>query len=593
MVRIVFCVSGVLTLFVLAIPRSVGIGYIFLIIPGLIMEAAPTVFVYTAAFAIVRRYVPRLLPRTPARARGVVAAGITLGLGVLVVLPSVAASWAAFHWAARGDVVPHDPVALKGDILLDDDETRRIAPRSKGYMPCAALCAALLDTPGVGTVSIAHDSAPTSYRLMPKAASEAAPKGAAYGRAGARPIGLESPEKILLYLPEKPASGEGRDFQAQAAARKAQEGAIIAHWGLRLANDVTLSVVSPPRQHDLTITMTDTHNGFHDLAVRNVDVRDAHGRVLARRQRVTATRLVMPLRFELHRPFDIARWRLARTELATNDRLNGVNSITALFNDTTLARPAEPREVPAASMRDRLAAAVMEPGAPADLSLADAWLATISDWRSISDRDVELLGKLIADPRVIELPHLYDGGGIYSVRPELRGAIVARLLNPATSPQLRDRLDDLVRFMPPGTFAVSTPDEVALLHNQLLRLKAPGLVRRLADQGKAGVPELLRILQEDARVEPWLVRQRVLAAVRRAFVRLGPDAASALPVVIDLFDEPHSPLGSDEKRAWRIAMIRMGRPIEDVPFPPGSTDQERAHLMRFVERIDTTDDSRF
>src|SRR5882724_4662622 len=91
-VRIVLWVSGVLTLFVLAIPRSVGIGY-FLIIPGIIMELAPTVFIYTATFAIVRRYTPTFLPITHARALNVVAGGITLGLGVLVVLPMAAASW--------------------------------------------------------------------------------------------------------------------------------------------------------------------------------------------------------------------------------------------------------------------------------------------------------------------------------------------------------------------------------------------------------------------------------------------------------------------------------------------------------------------
>ena len=596
---IVLCVSGPLTLFVLANPRSVGIGYIFLIIPGLIMEAAPTVFVYTATFAIVRRYVPTVLPIIHAGAVNVVAAGITLGLGVLVVLPSAAASWVAFYWEAKGDVVPHDRVALKGDILLNYDEITRIGAGGKAHMPCDALCAALLDTPGVSTVTIAHDNAPASYRLVPKGAggpedaSNETTKGAAYSRAGSRAIAVERPEKILLYVPETPGSAERRDFQAQEAARRAQESAIIAHWGLRLANDVTLSVVPAPRQHDLTITMTSTHNGFHDLAVTNVDVRDGQGRVLVRRQRATATRVVVPLRFELHRPFDIARWRLARTDLATDDRLNGINSITVLFNETTLARPAEPRE-PAASIRDRLTAAVMQPGAPADLSLADAWVTTL-DWWHVSDGDLELLGKLIADPRVIELPHLYNHGPT-NVRAELRDAIVSRLLNPATSPKLRERLDDLVRFMPAGTFAVSTPDEVAFLHNQLLRLKAPALVRRLADQGQAGVPELVRILQEDVRVEPWVVRRHLLAAIRRALVRLGPDAASALPVIIELFDQPDTPLAyySDEKSAWRIAMIRMGRPLEDVPSPPRS-DEERAHLKQFLESIDKHpgDDSRF
>jgi hypothetical protein len=144
--------------------------------------------------------------------------------------------------------------------------------------------------------------------------------------------------------------------------------------------------------------------------------------------------------------------------------------------------------------------------------------------------------------------------------------------------------------MPDGTFAVPTPDELALLHNPLLRLYAPGLVQRLADQGRAGVPELVRILQEDARAEPEARRKGVLRAVRRALIRLGPDAAGALPVVIALLDQPDTPLAdnSNEMDEWRIAMVRIGRPIEDVPFEPRLTAeqiaQRRADLMRYVQR---------
>jgi hypothetical protein len=373
------------------------------------------------------------------------------------------------------------------------------------------------------------------------------------------------------------------------AARKAQESAIIARWALRLANDVTLSIVPAPQHHDLTITMTSTRsNRFHELDVRNVEVRDRGGRVLLRRQRVTATRVVVPLLLEVYRPYDIAKWRLAQTSLVTRDRIYGINSITLLFNETTLARPAEPSDA-VTGVRDRLAAALMQPGAPADLSLAGPWLATVN-WKSIDDGDMELLGKLIADTRVIDLPRLYEGEND-SVRAELRGVIVARLLNPATLPQLRTRLDTLVRYMPDGTFAVPTPDELALLHNPLLRLSAPGLVQRLADQGRAGVPELVRILQEDARAEPEARRKGVLRAVRRALIRLGPDAAGALPVVIALFDQPDTPLNtdSDDMSEWRIAMVRMGRPIDDVASEPSLTveqiAQSRSHLMEYVEHI--------
>jgi hypothetical protein len=242
-------------------------------------------------------------------------------------------------------------------------------------------------------------------------------------------------------------------------------------------------------------------------------------------------------------------------------------------------------------MRDRVAAALMQPGAPADLALATPWLATL-DWFSIKDDDIELLGKLIADARVTDLRPLFENIP-KPVRPELRGGIVARLLNPATSPELRWNLDDrLVRWMPHGTFAVPTPDELALLRDRSLRLRVPHLVEHsLADQGQAGVPELIRILQEDVRVTPWFRRQYVLAGVRRALIRLGPDAAGALPAVIELFDVPHTDLANDWNGTnwWRVAMARMGRPIEEVPFPPQFTAaqiaDERSHIQRVAERV--------
>jgi hypothetical protein len=84
------------------------------------------------------------------------------------------------------------------------------------------------------------------------------------------------------------------------------------------------------------------------------------------------------------------------------------------------------------------------------------------------------------------------------------------------------------------------------------------------------------------------MRDDVLAAIRRAFIRLGPDAASALPVVIDLYDQGGSLLAytSHEKDEWRVAMVLMGRSVEDVPFEPGLTAekiaQQRADLMRLV-----------
>src|SRR5262249_31058348 len=160
---------------------------------------------------------------------------------------------------ATGDVVSHDRVVIAGNILLNSDNPPIEYVAGELTVPCDALCAALLDTPGVSTVTIRADLSrravkPTTYRLVPR------------GEAGSRSMTPKSPERILQYLPEKPASDD---------ARIAQEKAIIARWVLRLASEVTLTMVPSPQHHDLTITMTSTTSqGRFPVSVTQVDVRD-------------------------------------------------------------------------------------------------------------------------------------------------------------------------------------------------------------------------------------------------------------------------------------------------------------------------------
>ena len=82
-VKTMLWVSGVLTAIDVAFPQLVGFGMFLLILPGVILALAPTVFIYTATFAIVRRYLPIMRPV----ALNLTAAFIALGLGVLVTLP--------------------------------------------------------------------------------------------------------------------------------------------------------------------------------------------------------------------------------------------------------------------------------------------------------------------------------------------------------------------------------------------------------------------------------------------------------------------------------------------------------------------------
>jgi hypothetical protein len=82
----------------------------------------------------------------------------------------------------------------------------------------------------------------------------------------------------------------------------------------------------------------------------------------------------------------------------------------------------------------------------------------------------------------------------------------------------------------------------------------------------------------------------MLDDIRRAFSRLGRDGASALPAVERLFEMPRSPLTntSDDADAWRVAMVRMGKPVETLTFPshlsPDSVARDREQIRKQADK---------
>jgi hypothetical protein len=104
------------------------------------------------------------------------------------------------------------------------------------------------------------------------------------------------------------------------------------------------------------------------------------------------------------------------------------------------------------------------------------------------------------------------------------------------------------------------------------------------------VPLLLNLLTEVVRVEPWAKRQWMLADIRRAFSPLGRDAVSALPTVERLFELRHSPLtnSSNDIDSWRVAMVRMGKPVETLTFSPhlsaDAVAREREQIRKQAEK---------
>ena len=583
MIKKTLWVSGILAAIAVLIPGSVVLGLFLGVLPGLILAVAPTIFLYTAAFALLRNVLRRRLPTRGRIAINAAAAGLTVTAGFALAAPAALDGQRAVAAAIKNDVTPPQPLSIEGDVRLDrfGDGWSPVG-RSKRDA-CDALCAALLDTPGVRSVTIGGtDSSgvlvsPVTYRLIPKSQAR-----------DATLIPAE-PAAIVDHLPapDREKSTGRNQWKAVVDAKKALEDSVTAKWSLRLANEESLVAEPPPNRFDRTVAIRHTRGqGRHRIGVTEVEIADASGAVLLRRQRVTAAPIAAPLHVAPSAPLERG-FEIGRRSVHTGPRYFDFKPVETLFRETTLARPTTDERV-VVRLREAVAssAAAAAPGEPA--VMVAPWLATL-DWRHLNDRDIDVVAKLIADPRTTGLERLYDGYAKH-VSPRLRKPIALRLLEASTDDRLRGTLNTLVRNMPPGTYAELLPEEKALLADRALRLRSSALVARLSDQGARAVPLLLNLLNEDVRVQPWAKRQWILADIRRAFSRLGRDAATALPTVERLFDLPHSPLtnSSNDADAWRVAMVRMGKPVDTLTFPAHLNAEiiarDREHIRKQAEK---------
>lgn len=560
---------GILALLAFGAPSLVVLG-MFLLLPGMILLAAPTVFLYSAGFALLRRY----LPVPVGLLRNLAAGGLVLVLGWLVAQPWAVTEHRAFVRSVRPDVVGVIPVALTGQVRLELPKSRRPVRSEAGG--CGALCAALLDTPGVESVIVDG----TAFRLTTR------------GNDRSRGVFPVSPEAILAELPGEPGAVNPRDAAIRLAERKTEEQAIAAQWGLRLASREKLIAEPAGGAADMTIRVVEERGGRKGISISLVEIVDRGGVAHFRRSIVTGSALAAPLRFEGSGSMESYRIEPARDRLSNGPEYPPLKPVTELFLHSSLARP-KVNEGAMPALLNRLGSAVGNPALAADdtdLGLAGLWLPTI-DWRRrIPARQLAVLARVIADER-IPLPKDFYSGYESRVAPELRGSLSARILKTSTPPETRLQLARLLAKMPSGTFETLSSDEKAILSDGTLRPDVYPMIARIADQGEASVPALLAILKSDAGIEPPGRRMRVMESVAKAFATLGPKASSALAEVDALVNEERSPLlhSWDDRKRWYLALARMGKPVDEFHWPngrPAAVDRDRAELRRQVERFD-------
>ena len=591
---------GVLGFTAVSAPGLVVVG-IFFILPGLILLAAPTIFGYSAAFAVVR-YVFRL--RGSAVMEGT-AVGIALLLGWAAAQPWHLSEIQEFHRANLPDVLPASPVQLAGDIRLD--LPWRDYPKTDPDK-CDALCAAVLDTAGVRSVTIAYHERsdrevatrqnkvrhqPVSFRLLPR------------NNDRSRGASLSKPEDILDQLPVMPSKVGSIDYQvrenqAREAKHQRDRQLVAIGWGLRLAAPQKLIRESNGVRPDMVVRITDERpNGRIGLRVSRVEVLDRGGKALMRRSFVASSPLAAPLRYTCSGGLDSSfRVHLSRENLSSGPEYPELRPVMELFVHSSLSRPKLDPEAIGTAL-ERLQGAAENPmlGADdADLALAEVWIPTI-DWsKPLSASQLAVLGAVIADGRILLPKELftYFGGKRASVARELRGPLATRIINPETTSGARTDLAKLLSSLPSGTFQTLSTDEETILASQELREHAYPLIVRLADRGEAAIPVLFSILKEDTG-RPWYKLNRVLEAVSLAFATLGPKAHTALPDLDALVNVKRSGLlnnGSGDRERWDFALARMGKPIEDFKWSFGKPEWEaeaRENLRRRVKKFDPTD----
>jgi hypothetical protein len=575
--RLWLIVWGVLALIALGAPGLVAVA-MFLIVPGLILVAAPTVFLYSAFFAIFRHF----FSMRPGLMRDIAAALSSLMLGWVAALPGAAPGRIAFARANLPEIRPAFPVKLAGTIRL---ELPKFLVDNNSPEICGPVCAELLDTPGIKAVALvetAHstDATPTVYRLVPRAREDRS--------RSAYPVRVEA---ILDELPSEREPITARNMDAHLAAKKRAQQAVAAAWGLRLATDQKLLAEKIQIEADQTIRVTEDR-GTKGVSISRIEILDQRGKVLLRRSIVSGRALAAPLRFDGIGGIEGFHIELAHDRLANAPSNAPLEPIKELFLHSSLAPPKiDPDRVNA--VLDRLRIATGNPALSRDdpdFALVPLWLPTI-DWaHPIPSNELDVLARLISDERIPVPTYLYYGYES-KVAPELRGALGSRILHQSTPPQIRTQLARLLSRMPSGTFSTLSAKEEAFLFSPDLRLDTYPMIVRLADQGEAAVPRLFSILETDKTVEPNVRRERVMHAAALAFAALGPSAHAALPKLDAIISADVSGqfTGSGERELWNLALARMGKPINDFTWPedkPQSVARNRESLNRQVQRFD-------
>ncbi|MCA9078129.1 MAG: hypothetical protein KDA93_24075 [Planctomycetaceae bacterium] len=563
-------VSGILGGIALAAPMLVVMGFVLLIIPGVILLAAPTVFVYLAMTALIRKR----LSGEPGLISTIVAMGISLLIGWIVMQPFHAAESAKYQASLSPDITSAEPIQLHGHVRIEMDHRR-------GEPECDSLCAAMLDLPAVESVTVESSRFTKDGKVSRRAAFELVSK-TGHPDPGLFPI---EPGNILREDPRFRGTFRGREVIAAAKA-------VEAGWALRLAGDQRIVPSKPVagEEADWLIRLNISREPA-EPKIRRVEVVDGEGTV---RFRKTHVEHLIPARmfyfgFDVHMgsgtvagaSFHVGRQKRETSHLWLDlepTLLGAIELSDPAADDTLLTR-----------LRREVELTLDDPDAsPARLDLTRRWLALF--FFDAEETDAPLIARILADNRIHDIIEPLDNVyGKADVPIELKVAYAQRILMEHSTKQDRTQLASALAAMPPETFAEPHEAHLAIWRNVEVCHEAAPFIARITDLSpELAIPLLLNLLDESVRIEPEFEQRKLIENIQDCFAELGPEASIAVPELRQRFQSETSPIFRNRASLdeWRFVFARLGVPLDDLPFSEKERRQPHTWLDNTKQRIE-------
>lgn len=566
--KLALLVSGGVSLVVWNMPDLIVLGYIFLILPGVILSLMPTFFLYLVVFSAVWFGL---------RGRGVplasVAGGLAVGL-VAVGLPQYF-NLQTSQWlveAESRELVPQEKIGGTHGLIVIEKPKKTLGRRD-----CDELCQLLLYNDVAKKVMIRS----LEEEPVAKKSKNSGPMVYWIARENCM-VDAELMRRLKESHGYRWSSGEG----AQEVARAVR---------VRIAGEECLmgeEAESAPG--DLRIRWVDETLGTMESALRlwpgvpwmkGVELRVGE-RVVGRETVRGAAPLRVPLFLDpISSGMGFRGWRWGRkSDYFDEQKLNRLAMLRRL---TSL--DLEPlRGLDQTSVRRRLDAALDEPGG------SNAAFALVGDYYKLLREegfevgDRERLARLILDGRVDDFSYFdWSEKQRTGVGERIRNAMLQRMLSEQAVEKklVTGRLDALAGRLSKGTFAGEVPLLDELLANGKTRRWYPNVVKRLADQGRAGGEKLVRIVEE-----AWGLPDEGFGwgkdaeAATEALCQLGGEGREFLPrlrAVDQKFAKKVSYVGG---HAWRGMLVGLGVEPGEFPSPFPDAAKYAVELRRVAER---------